>query len=136
MSGQTDGEASERMWSKFGRFHNILLEMSPVKRTEMLEDLCREIRQSKRFINSESLKKKYNAAVSDIEKLQLAFDAFNIGAGRARQYWNDERHVMNQSNIRTPTTCEETLKHHIQMLILECSFQQRDLYSRSTPGMV
>jgi len=134
--GQTDGEGTERSWSKFVKFHTILLEMSPVKRTEMLEDICREIRLQKCTINTNALPKKYHDVMADIVRLQIAFDLFGVSPDVARQSWIEEKQSFERRIVPMPTNSEASMKHHIQTLILECAFQQRDLYSRSTPGML
>jgi len=132
--GLGDGEASERLWSKFGRYHNILKEMSPVKRTEMLEDVCRDVRKVKRVTNTAAISDKYRSVLKLIDTLTTTFNVHQINAATARQYWEDERQSLLETNIVIGDNTERSMKHKLQTLIIETAFHQRDLYSQSTPG--
>jgi len=134
--GMADGEGSERVWSRAGRYHIIVKEMGPVKRLEMLEDVMRDIRLGKRESIPHTLKKRYTQVIDIIETLQGRFKSLLIDDTSAKKLWIEERDSFDRSNRPNDQNTEPGMRSCIQKLITEISFHQRDIKSRSTSGNI
>lgn len=132
--GLVDGEATERFWSRFAKYHNIVKEMGPVKRIEMLEDVMRDVRIGKRASYPPTIKLKHEKVVRTIKDLKQCFQLFGISHQAAKQLWIDEKDSFNSNKTTKDTSTEAGLRLTIQTLIIETAFHQKDMRSRSTPG--
>lgn len=133
--GLADGEGTERFWSRFAKYHSIVKEMGPVKRIEMLEDVMRDVRKTKRSTNSAHLLKQYSKVKAFIQKSHVLFNSLGVSEDNARHLWLEERRSFTTKPNDIDKNSMIGMRNCIQALIIEVSFHQQEIHSRATSGL-